>query len=158
MPKQLIRRLIGVMAIGLALLSLMFLVMAMGDLLGGTAMQSPDGPATDPSVLWGLLIFFLGLTLSTGWLARWGFGSTNTPEQPELNQDQQLRRVLQAAQASQGSLTLLELAAVTPFSLAQCETLLETLITQRLAQMQIREDGVVLYVFPDFLPGSTSDN
>lgn len=141
--KTIFHRVIGVIGILLALVSAMFVVMAIGDLLGGNAYQ------TSPSVLWGILVFFCGTLFSGIWMARWGFAPLPAAHQ-RIPRDEQIKEILRLAQKHQGELSLLQIAAGTQLSLEQSKVLVEELITQNLAQMCIREDGVILYEFPEF--------
>lgn len=136
------RRLVGVLGVGVALISLMFVCMAIGDLCG-----FGDGK-TGKDVLFGLLIFFAGTCVSGGLLARWGFTAPPVPGQPQ-DRDDRIRLILQLAQAQKGQLTLLQVAAETSLSIEESRELLEDLVSQGMAQMQIDEQGVIAYLFPD---------
>lgn len=144
---KLLRRALGALGVIVALFSSMFVIMAIGDILGGNNYKASLG------VVWALLVFFMGTLTSGGLLARWGFAQPR-PEEPVLSENEQIRSVLQLAKQSQGTLTLLEVAAETQLSLPQSKVLLEDLVTQQIAQMVLRDDGVIVYAFPEFQPES----
>lgn len=141
--KIFLRKVLGVGGVLIALLSLMFVIMGIGDLMGGNAYK------TSPSILWGLIIFFLGTLVCGVWMAHWGL-SVQQPSQLKLSREEQIKQILQLAQEQQGEISVLEVAAGTQLSLEQSSSLLEELVTLNLAQMRIREDGVLLYDFPEF--------
>ena len=143
---SILRKGLGLIGGGSALFSLMFVAMAIANLLGLQAYESKSA-----GVDFALLILFSGTTLASFFLARWGFAKTAPPGQ-QLHKDEQIRLILNLAQRHQGELSLLEVAAETQLSLEQSKTLLEELVTSQLAQMDIRQDGVMLYVFPEFRP------
>lgn len=143
---QILRKGLGLMGGGSALISLMFVVMAIANLLGMHAYESKSA-----GVDMALLVMFSGTTVASVFLARWGFAKPLSPSQ-SLDKDSQIRQILSLAQRHQGELSLLEVAAETQLSLDQSKVLLEDLVTSQLAQMDIRQDGVLLYIFPEFRP------
>lgn len=144
--KQFLRKGLGVIGGGSALFSLMFVAMAIANLLGLDAYNS-KGPGVD----FALLILFSGTALASVLMARWGFQKPLPPGQL-LHKDEQIRLILSLAKRQKGELSLLEVAAETQLSLDQSKLLLEDLVTSQLAQMDIRPDGGMLYVFPEFRP------
>jgi hypothetical protein len=141
---RIMRKGLGVLGVVSSLFSLMFVVFAIADLIGGNDKTGPD-------ILIGLLVFFAGTCIASAFLARWGFQASKPPGL-ELGKDESIRQILRMAQHQQGELSLLEVAAETQLSIDQSKELLEDLVASRLAQMHIRQDGVMLYVFPEFRP------
>lgn len=143
---SILRKGLGLIGGGSALFSLMFVAMAIANLLG---MQAYDSKSA--GVDFALLILFSGTSLASVFLARWGFARPTAPGL-QLHKDEQIRLILNLAKRHAGELSLLEVAAETQLSLDQSKVLLEELVTSQLAQMDIRSDGVMLYVFPEFMP------
>lgn len=140
---MLMRRLLGVTGGMVALGSLLFVVMAASELLG-----YGDGKTETP-VLMSLLVFFIGTCFCGGWLARWGFQDERPADAPPDDRNAQVRLILNLAKVSGGEVTLLQVASETGLNIDQSRKLLEDLVTEGLAQMQIDEEGVMRYVFPD---------
>lgn len=133
-----IRRLVGVMGVGLGLFSLVC-VAAGWDGKDGLAMKI------------GLTLLFLGFGVGCALLARWGFAQPlDGPATPDAR-SAQLREILKLAQQHHGELSLMAAAAGTTLSLEACRTYLEELVTEGMAQMSVEDDGVILYRFPDFM-------
>jgi len=66
-------------------------------------------------------------------------------------QEKRERQILQFAAQNRGRITPAELAMALPFSAEECQTVLETLCDQGIAQLQITDTGNLLYVFEGFL-------
>lgn len=140
------RMLAGISGALIALFSLMMVVMAIGDLVGMTETK------TELPVVFALLIFFIGTTIGGAWLARWGLLRPRSRDEQAADRAALVRQLLKAAQAHQGELTLMQAVAETTLSIEQGRELLEELVAEGMAQMQIDEAGVIVYCFPDFLP------
>ncbi|PKL76981.1 MAG: hypothetical protein CVV27_07530 [Candidatus Melainabacteria bacterium HGW-Melainabacteria-1] len=144
---KLARVLTGALGVGVLLISLMFMAMAMGDLLGYGKGE------TETPVLIGLVLFFAGTGVCGAWMTRMGFTTPPSPDDAPTDRGAQIRIILNLAKASQGDVTLLQVATETALSIDQSRVLLEDLVSQGLAQMHIDEQGVVLYDFPDLRSG-----
>lgn len=138
-----LRRLLGVAGAFTALGSLLFAVMAASELMG-----FGDGKTESP-VLLALLIFFAATCFCGVWLVRWGFQRQPVEGAAPEDPHQQVRLVLNLAQAHNGELTLLQVASETGLNIEQSRKILEDLVAEGLAQMHVDEEGVMRYRFPD---------
>jgi hypothetical protein len=148
------RRLVGIWGAFMTLLGLPFTLLALLELFGLIELYKVQGGPLF------LILFFFGSILTTGiWLGRWGL---NNPEPTQdlttptttSESDQAIRQVLQLARQRRGQISLLEVAADTLLSLEQSQELLEELVVRQIAQARLREDGVIVYEFPEFQMGA----
>ncbi len=123
----------------ICLLSSFFVVAAIGDLVKG------DGK-TSPSVLVALLVFFSGTAFAGFRLAR--SGSQKAAEAAARQAALEDQRLLNAADANGGRLSLAEAAAHSGLSVARCKELLKRLTAEGAAEVEFDPDGNVLYHFP----------
>ena len=63
------------------------------------------------------------------------------------------QRILGVAEKEQGRVTVLEVASRCDLTSGEAKALLDDLVLRGVAQLHVSEDGVLVYVFPDFLPG-----
>jgi hypothetical protein len=129
------RTLLGVFGVIVALISAMFVAMAVGDLAGGG-----DGK-TAPSVLVGLLVFFGGCCVAGGYLARRMFRAAR-PVDPSPVAEQ---RVLALAAQVGGRVTAAEVTARCGLGLADSRAVLDRLVSQGAAELRVAEDGTMVY-------------
>jgi hypothetical protein len=144
-----LRSILGVLGIGIALISLLFVVMAIGDLTGGNAYES------EVSVVVALLLFFLGTGASGTWMAwrnlrRVRHGAPETPEELE-------QRILSIARALRGRVTVLEVAARCGISIEEAKEALSRMNRAGVIEPSLTEDGVMVYHFPGLLSTSGHD-
>lgn len=116
---------------------------AVGDLVTGG-----DGK-TEPGVLLGLLLFFLG-TAYGGWRLFRGArppkpGAAGTPER------ERERVILAFAQAENGRVTVAEVATSCGLSVADAKATLDALCKQGVAELAMTDAGVLVYCFPGFM-------
>lgn len=128
------RTLFGVSGVIVALISAMFVAMAVGDLAGGG-----DGKTTT-SVLVGLVVFFGGTCLAGGYLARRMFRGPRPVATPAAEQ-----RVLALAARVGGRVTAAEVTARCGLSLADSRAVLDRLVSQGAAELRVAEDGTMVY-------------
>jgi hypothetical protein len=153
----------------IALCSAFFVVTALVEVASGG-----DGK-TSPGVYAGLVIFFLGTGACGAFLiwramrdrsaSRITLGSQPTsgparpgqtgagparPDGPDTAADRE-RRILQFAEAEKGRVTVAEVAAHCRLTVTQAKTDLDRLVLQQVAELQVTENGVLVYVFPGFL-------
>lgn len=146
------RKFLGGLYSTLALGSAMFFTMFAVDLVTG------GNPDTTPSVLAGLVIFFGGLAISSGYGA-WRMLTTKgararAPDAvaPPSGIDIALEaRVLALAAKSNGRVTIAEVAVACAVPLEQAEKALDELAQRGHANMHITDDGQRVYVLEGFL-------
>ncbi len=136
------RIVLGILGVLIGLVSLMFVAMAIGDLAFG----SKDGTA--PSVLIGLLVFFLGTGCSGGWLVKWGL-FTNPKAVPPVSEFEKEQRVLMLAGARGGRLTVADVALSCRLGVEDGKATLDRLVDTGVAMLHITDDGGFFYVFKD---------
>ncbi len=134
------RILLGVFGVLIGLVSLMFVAMAIGDLIFG----SKNGTA--PSVLVGLLVFFLGTGFSGGWLAKWGFFSKPKPAVSEFEMEQ---RVLMLAGTRGGVVTVADVALHCRLGVEDGKSTLDRLVDAGVATLHVTDDGGFFYFFKE---------
>ena len=133
--------LIGGLGVCIVLLSLMFLVMFVGELIWGSK--------TERSVLLGLGVFFCGTAAAGAVLARNCFRNpAAVPVPTELEREQQ---VLDRAKAAGGRVTVPEIAADCDLSLKDSKLLLDRFVLAGAAEMLVTDDGILVYRFAGFL-------
>jgi hypothetical protein len=86
---------------------------------------------------------------STGGTARSGPATTGTAS-PDPDAERE-RRILQFAEAEHGRVTVAEVATHCGVTVAQAKADLDRLVQQQVAELQVTERGVLVYVFPGFL-------
>ncbi len=119
--------------------SAFFVVAAIGDLLSGNS-------DTQPGVLWGLLVFF-SLTCAGGIYL---IVSTRKRSHQQRTQQQE-RDVLRLVAARGGRITPFEVAAESELSATQAQAILESLCQVGMAELQVTEQGNLIYVFRSFM-------
>jgi|SoiMethySBSTD1v2_1073268.scaffolds.fasta_scaffold2469750_2 hypothetical protein len=139
---------LGAVGIGIALFSVFFVVSAAVELAGGKS-------NTEPGVLAGLLVFFLGTTV-VGAILAWKMfrrhsPATVRPASQPLGEEERERRVLQFAEKEHGRVTVPEVAAHCNMSVAEAKAALDRLVTLQVADLRVTNSGVLVYVFPGFL-------
>lgn len=142
---MILRRLLGVAGAGLGLFSIVCIFAGWEN--------SHDTLGTKIAVS----IFFLSFAIGCAFLARWGFGKPGPDSKQPAVHSAQIREILKVAQASGGEVSLMEVAAETTLSIEESRVFLEELVTEGLAQMDVDEEGVILYRFPDFQYSGTKE-
>jgi hypothetical protein len=138
---------LGVLGVIVAIGSSFFVMFAIGDLITGG-----DGKTT-VGVLLGLLTFFLGTGFAGVKLAMIGFRSQPAGPVPvQLTELDKEQRVLALAGAMAGRVTASEVALNCQLSLTDSKATLDRLVSYGAAEMQLTDDGVVVYTFTGFLP------
>jgi hypothetical protein len=130
----------GVLAIGLALVSLFFVVAAFFDLVIN---RNPK----DVGVLVGMMVLFGGLAAG-GVFAAWKF-MRSAPAQPDFDLE---NRILQLAEAKGCRLTVGMVALHCRASIEESRAALERMALQGAASVQVEDDGGIVYDFSDLLP------
>jgi hypothetical protein len=155
------RGILGCVGIGIALFGGLFFAMFLVTLLTGG-----DGK-TETGVLAGLVVFFGGM-LAVGVYLAWrmfsqkpaaaaargagrpGTGVPSAPPPPQTDEERE-RRVLRFAEHERGRVTIPEVATNCDMSLADSKGTLDRLVLADVAQIQVTQTGVLVYVFPGFL-------
>jgi hypothetical protein len=152
------RQIFWAVGAGVVLVSALFGVMFAGDLITHSG-------TTEPPVLAGLVVFFLGTGLAGAYLC-WrmmrpsgsdpipGFVQTWTNRPKAASPDteaQRERRILAFAETEHGRVTVPEVAAHCRMTVAQAKVDLDRMVVQRVAELQVTDKGVLVYVFPGFL-------
>jgi hypothetical protein len=125
----------------IALVSSLFLVAAIGDLI--------QGSETKPSVLWGLMVFFF-LTLAAGlYLA-----IIPRLRKGKLDRQRRERSVLKVIAARGGRVTPFELAAESDMDIKEAQAFLDNLCTNGIGQLQVTDTGELVYTFSGIISSS----
>lgn len=145
--RKLLAALSGFFSLGSAMFFTMFVI----DLIGG-------GSDTAPGVLAGLVIFFGGLTASSGyaawrmWTTKGAAARTGYAASRPAGVDIALEaRVLALAARENGRVTVAEVAVACAVTLAQAEAVLDGLAQRGHANMHVTDDGQRVYVVGGFL-------
>jgi len=134
----------GILGIGLALLSLFFVVAAFFDLVIN---RDPK----EVGVLTGMIVLFGGLAVA-GVFAAWKF-MRSAPAQPNFDLE---HRILQLAGAKGCRLTVGMVALNCRVSIEESREALERMALQGAANVQVEDDGGIVYDFSDLLPSGDS--
>ena len=130
----------GVIAVGLTLFSLFFVVAAFFDLVIN---RDPK----EVGVLVGMIVLFGGLA-AAGVFAAWKLFRSK-PAQPNFDLE---HRILQLAGAKGCRLTVGMVALNCRVSIEESREALERLALQGAANVQVEDDGGIVYDFSDLLP------
>jgi hypothetical protein len=130
----------GILGIGVALLSLFFVVAAFFDLVINR--ETKEVP-----VLVGMIVLFGGLA-AAGVFAAWKF-MRSAPAQPNFELE---NRILQLAEAKGCRLTVGMVALHCRASIEESRAALEKMALQGAANVQVEDDGGIVYDFSDLLP------
>jgi hypothetical protein len=158
-----------------ALLAVVGIVMALfgGLLLAVTITEVVTGgdPDTKPDIYAGLFVFFGGMTLAGVYLA-WrmlrpqpttsgaarpgaaqasGDGADQPGSAPPADEAERERRVLRLAEREDGRVTIPEAAARCTMTIEEAKETLDRLVLHDVAEIQVAESGVLVYVFRGFL-------
>jgi hypothetical protein len=130
----------GIVAVGVALFSLFFVVAAFFDLV-------INREAKEVGVLVGMLVLFGGLAVACIFTAWKMF----RPKPAPLNVDLE-NRILQLAEAKGCRLTVGMVALHCRVSIDESRAALERMVMQGAATPDVEEDGGIVYDFSDLLP------
>ncbi|MFL6337335.1 MAG: hypothetical protein ACJ754_28885 [Pyrinomonadaceae bacterium] len=130
----------GILGIGVALISLFFVVAAISDLVIN---HNPK----DVGVLIGMIVLFGGLAAG-GIYAAWKF-MRRAPVGPNFDLE---NRILQLAAAKGCRLTVGMVALHCRASIEESRAALERMALQGAANVQVENDGGIVYDFSDLLP------
>jgi hypothetical protein len=134
----------GILGIGLALISLFFVVAAFGDLV---VKRDPK----ETGVLVGMIVLFGGFA-AAGVFTAWKF-MRGAPAQPNVDLE---NRILQLAEAKGCRLTVGMVALHCRVSIGESREALERMVLQGAATPQVEDDGGIVYDFSDLLPSGKS--
>ena len=130
----------GILGIGIALVSLFFVVAAFFDLVIN---RDPK----EVGVLTGMIVLFGGLA-AAGVFVAWKF-MRSAPAQPNFDLE---NRILQLAEAKGCRLTVGMVALHCRASIEESRAALERMALQGAANVQVEDDGGIVYDFSDLLP------
>ena len=130
----------GILGIGLALLSLFFVVAAFIDL-------AVNREAKEAPVLVGMIVLFGGLA-AAGVFAAWKFMRA-APAPPDVDIE---NRILQLAAARNCRLTVGMVALHGRLTIEESRAALERMVMQGAANPLVEDDGGIIYDFSDLLP------
>jgi hypothetical protein len=132
----------GILGIGVALVSLFFVVAAFFDLVVN---RDPK----EVGVLVGMIVLFGGLA-AAGVFAAWKF-MRSAPARPNFELE---NRILQLAAAKGCRLTVGMVALNCRVSIEESRAALERMALQGAANVQVEDDGGIVYDFSDLLPSA----
>lgn len=141
--RRVLNNLMGTLGVCVALVSVLFLVMFVGELIWGSK--------TEPPVLVALVIFFLGTGAAGAILARNCFRARAGSSAPVLSEFDREQRILDRAKAVGGRLTVAEVAADCDLGLEDSKRILDHFVVNGAAEMLVTDDGILVYRFPGFL-------
>ncbi len=130
----------GILGVGLALVSLFFVVAAFSDLV-------INRDSKEVGVLVGMIVLFGGLA-AAGIFAAWKF-MRSAPAAPNVDIE---NRILQLAEAKGCRLTVGMVALNCRLSIEESRTALERMVTLGAANPLVEDDGGIVYDFSDLLP------
>lgn len=135
-----LHRILSILGAGIALVSLLFVAAAVGDLAKPEQTETPFG------VIVGLLIFFLGTAAGGGYLfvAQSRRARTGRTERTE-------RTLLRMIAARGGRITPEEIALECPLTVEQARKRLDALCADGSGEVQVTMEGKKVYVFFGFL-------
>ncbi len=119
----------------LALFSSLLVVVASVDLVTGSA-------DTEPSVLWGILVFFSLTTALGGYLA-----VKSRQRRIRKRRDRREKKILKAIARAGGRVTPFELAAETDLSVDKAREYLDRLCELGMGELHVTDSGSLVYVF-----------
>lgn len=125
----------------LALFSSFLVIVASVDLVSGSA-------DTEPSVLWGILVFFSLTTVLGGYMA-----VKSRRQRIRKRQERREKKILKAIARAGGRVTPFELAAETDLSVDKAREYLDRLCELGMGELHVTDSGGLVYVFR----GSLSD-
>jgi hypothetical protein len=134
----------GILSIGGALISLFFVVAAFSDLVIN---RDPK----EVGVLIGMIVLFGGLA-AAGIFGAWKF-MRRAPALPDFDLE---NRILQLANAKGCRLTVGMVALHCRASIEESRAALERMALQGAANVQVEDDGGIVYDFSDLLPSADS--
>lgn len=134
----------GILGIGVALVSLFFVVAAFFDLVIN---RDPK----QVGVLVGMIVLFGGLA-AAGVFAAWKF-MRGEPARPNFDLE---NRILQLAEARGCRLTVGMVALHCRVSIEESRAALERMALQGAANVEVEDDGGIVYDFSDLLPSGES--
>ncbi len=132
------RGFLGALGVGIALFSGLFVVMAIGDLIGGSD--------TETGVLIALLVFFTGTTAAGVYMAKRHLIDVAREEAANSRRARE-QAVLEVAAGSGGTVTVAEIAAGTGWGISETRELMGELAREGIAESDVNERGELLYVF-----------
>jgi hypothetical protein len=109
---------------------------------------------TEPSVLVGIMVFSVGVLVACGsllWRMLRPTPSGSGASRPARTDADREREVLRLAEIEHGRLTVTETAARCDLTIAEAKEALDRLAAQQAAEIQVTQNGVLVYVFPGFL-------
>ncbi|MCC6178118.1 MAG: hypothetical protein IT305_22680 [Chloroflexi bacterium] len=142
---------LGVFGVVTALCSAFFVATALGEMVTGG-----DG-RTSFGVYLGLFVFFLGTGVMGTWLAYANLWRrqvaprrASTAAEPGANAVRE-DCILGLAQQEHGRVTVAEVASHCNLTVADAKAALDQMVLQKVAEMHVTENGVLVYVFDGFL-------
>jgi hypothetical protein len=136
------RTLLGVLGGLVLLVSLFFVIAAVGDLASDKQ---------KPGILIGLIVFFAGTGYGGYRLMRHGFAKVGSAL--ALDPGEREQRVLALASSAKGRLTVAEVALMPGFDVDSARETLDRLCQKDVAILEVSDVGVVVYTFHGLRPG-----
>ena len=135
------RKLIGVVGAGAALLSAPLTILSVSSFL--------TNPGHTPlPVLAAMTVFFAGITAAGAWLGVRNLRRARPSEMSEFDREQVILRL---ATKSDGRVTVAEVAARCRMTVADAKTALEKMCTHGVAEVLFTDEGSIVYEFKGLL-------
>ena len=131
------KKVIGFSAGFLSLVSIVFLIAAFSDLVTGDT-------ETDTGILIGLLVFFIGIALASGYVA---YSKLGADRKQKLSPEERERTLLQLAKQNKGILTIAQVATESELTIKESKEQLESLSLAGVCEVGFDEEGAVMYTF-----------
>jgi len=141
-----VKKILGSLSALTSLASLVFVSASVGDILSGAS-------DTSTGVLVGLLIFFSGTAVMSGYLAKRALlpGAAEKKGTDHAHET----AILKLAMERGGRLNIAQIATLTPLSVEEARAAVKTLSAQGVAEVEFSEGGEVYYRFAGLQdPGS----
>ena len=132
------KKLLGGCGVLISLASVTMVSAAIGDLISG-------GGDTTPGILVGLIIFFTGTAVASGYFAKKQLQGAGPSREDTAHSHETM--ILQLAMKHGGQLNIAQIAALTPMSVDEAKTAMTQLSQQGVAEVEFNHEGEMFYVF-----------
>ena len=138
MKPGMLNKLLGGFGVLTSLASLTMISAAVGDLISGSG-------DTAPGILIGLMIFFTGTAVASGYFAKKQLSGDGPSEKDTAHSHETM--ILELAMKQGGRLNIAQIAALTPLSVNEAKEAIKVLSTQGVAEVNFNGEGEIFYAF-----------